>query len=364
MRSRSLARLLTAFGPVWFRRPRTPVRAVVSVTRRCNHRCGYCFSWEKPTDGEMSPEEIGRLLAGMPDLVWLDLTGGEPFSRRDIAAVVDAVLENTPSLAVLHYPTNGWFTDRVVAATERIRAQRPELDLIITVSLDGPEALHDRMRGREGAFRRALETWRALRAIPGVAVYLGSTLGPENRDAMEALRAELEERLDDFDDSVWHWNRYQVSEQFFGNAALPDDDPREDAERVRRQLARRWPFGSAVDWMEAAFLVNLQAWLDGEDLDLTCQALHGSCFVSPEGQLYPCHVWDRPLADLRERDFDLAAVWADEEVLRARDGAVEKRCGGCFTPCEAYPTLAGSPLRSIWQTARRTSKLLRTVTFA
>jgi MoaA/NifB/PqqE/SkfB family radical SAM enzyme len=315
----------------------------------------------------MTPAEIGRLLAGMPDLVWLDLTGGEPFSRRDCLEVIGEVLANTPSLAVLHYPTNGWFTDRVVAATELVRAQRPEVELLITVSLDGPQELHDRMRGRDGAFQKALETWRALREIPGVSVYLGSTLGPENRDAMEALRAELEAQLEDFDDSCWHWNRVQVSEHFFGNAGrLPAEstaaessvDP-DDAARVRRQLFRRWPFRSAVDWMEAAFLVNLQATLDGEPLDLTCQALHASCFVSPEGQLYPCHIWDRPLADLREHDFDVAAIWDDTEVLAARKGAIEQRCGGCFTPCEAYPTLAGSPLRSLWKTARRSTQLLR-----
>ena len=46
-----------------------------------------------------------------------------------------------------------------------------------------------RMRGRGGSFDRALETYRALRAVPGVQAYVGTTVGPDNRDALDALLA-------------------------------------------------------------------------------------------------------------------------------------------------------------------------------
>jgi len=325
---------------------------VIQITRRCNERCGMCRSWAFPTAGEITAPEITRLLRAMPDLVWLDVTGGEPFSRPDIADVWRRVLDDTPSLQVLHFPTNGWFTDRVAAAARAARALRPELSLIVTVSLDGPEALHDRMRGREGAWRRAAATWRALRAIPGVDVYVGTTLGPENRGALEATRAALADALPGFHDSLWHWNLYQASRLFFGNAPLRRDRAA-DARLVRRQAARRWPPRSPVDLMELAFLINLQATLDGEPLGMSCQSLRTACFVSAEAVLYPCHVWDRPVADLRAEGFDLARIWAGRGARDARRGAESLACGGCFTPCEAYPTLAGAPAAAAWRTARR-----------
>jgi radical SAM protein with 4Fe4S-binding SPASM domain len=78
------------------------------------------------------------------------------------------------------------------------------------------------------------------------------------------------------------------------------------------------------------FLVNLEGYLRGEAVGFSCQALHGSCFVSADGQLYPCHLYDRPVGSLREWGFDVAALWASQEVLHAREDVVALRCGGCF----------------------------------
>ncbi len=353
MKPRSMARLLRAFGPAWLRRPATPHRAVVALTRRCNCRCSQCSSWAMEPGQEMGPSELGRLFASMPRLVWLDLTGGEPCLRPDLLGCLEAVLDHSPSLAVLHFPTNGWFPERAAAAARLVRQRRPDVELLITVSIDGPPALHDRMRGREGSFERAVESWKLLTAIPGVEVFVGTTVGPDNRDALDELGALLRRALPGFEDRHWHWNLYQVSALFFGNAPLDGADRAADLRLVARHLRRRWPPRSPVDLMELGFLVNLRAWLAGEPLGMPCQALRSACFVSAEGQLYPCHVWDRPIADLRARGWDLRGVWAEPATLAARRGAVALDCGGCFTPCEAYPTLAGSPMRASLLTLRR-----------
>ncbi|MDP7113935.1 MAG: hypothetical protein QGH45_18335, partial [Myxococcota bacterium] len=57
-------------------------------------------------------------------------------------------------------------------------------------------------------------------------------------------------------------------------------------------------------------------------------------------------VFDRPLADLRTVGMDVGAVWSSPEVRAARRAVTRRECGGCFTPCEAYPMVVGSPLRS------------------
>ena len=113
----------------------------------------------------------------------------------------------------------------------------------------------------------------------------------------------------------------------------------------------------AESLQELGFLVNLERYLGGEPTGVPCQALRSTCFVSPEGQLYPCHVWDRPLGDLRERP--LAELWRSPEVLAARSEVERLDCGGCFTPCEAYPALAGAPVAASVQTLRRLGGLLR-----
>ncbi|MCA9685834.1 MAG: DUF1552 domain-containing protein, partial [Myxococcales bacterium] len=110
---------------------------------------------------------------------------------------------------------------------------------------------------------------------------------------------------------------------------------------AREHLERRGPPRSMVDAMELAFLINLEFYQRGEPSGIACESLRSTAFVSPEGELYPCHVWDRPLGSLRQHSF--AALWHGQRTRSARAEVERLACGGCFTPCEAYPALAGAP---------------------
>src|SRR5690606_23237770 len=102
--------------------------------------------------------------------------------------------------------------------------------------------------------------------------------------------------------------------------------------------------------------VNLDAHRRGEPAGVPCQALRSTAFVSPEGDVYPCHVYDRPLGNLRELGF--SAIWNAAATRTARRDIEALACGGCFTACEAYPALAGAPLRTAALTARRVAKMV------
>ena len=348
------AGLTRAFLPVWRgKRPDGPIRGVVALTCRCNMRCRYCRSWDKTAGKEWTPNELSRLFRQMPRLVWLDVTGGEIFARRDAQELLVACVESARQLKVFHFATNGFFADRVVEAVRAINRRRPDLYLPITVSIDGPPDIHDKLRGRDGSYVAAIECVRRLRAIPGAVVHVGTTVGPDNWRELPTLRARLGQDLDGFDDRIWHWNLVQRSAHFFGNADQEMLALDVAARLVRDHLRNRFPPSRPIEIMEALFLVNLEAHLRGEPVGIHCQALWSSCFVSADCVLYPCHVYDRPLADLRAIDFDVPAVWHAGETIEARADAVALRCGGCFTPCEAYTTLVGSPVAAVRETLRR-----------
>lgn len=348
--------LIARLTETWFHRPSTPTRVVMDLTRRCNLRCEMCHTWQVTPGHELTPAEVRSILGQMPRLCWLDVTGGEIFLRRDALELLDAVLDAAPALRMLHFPTNGWFTARTVEAVRRVRARRPEVSLIVTVSLDGPRELHDRIRGREGSYDRALETFRALRAIDGVGVYVGTTVTPSNADHVAELGEALRAAVPGFTPAEWHWNWLQISRHFFDNADLGSLPAVKSDRLVVTHLQRRGAPRSLVDLMELVFLVNLEAYLKGEPSGVTCQSLRSTCFISPEGDLYPCHVYDRPLGNLRARP--VRDVWNDPATRAARADIERLACGGCFTPCEAYPALAGAPLQTARQTLRRGLRLL------
>jgi cyclic pyranopterin phosphate synthase len=88
----------------------------ISVTDRCNFRCGYCMPREVfgadhaflPRSELLSYEELGRLVRVFADLgvSTVRLTGGEPLLRRDLEVLVSLVA-STPGISDVALTTNG-----------------------------------------------------------------------------------------------------------------------------------------------------------------------------------------------------------------------------------------------------------------
>lgn len=145
---------------------------ILHVTNVCNMRCQHCFVNFETKPNDLSFAEIETLSRDINDLIWLDIGGGEPCLRKDLADVIALFRAREVSI-----PTNGWFPDRITDVATRVAA-RISGQLIITVSLDGFEATHDDMRQR-GSFRRALETIRQLIGT-GVRVKVNTVLCERN----------------------------------------------------------------------------------------------------------------------------------------------------------------------------------------
>ena len=118
-------------------RPR-PIAVAWLVTGRCAGRCEYC-RWRSLRDmPELDSSAAHRMIDQMADagVCMVSFTGGEPLLRDDIGELVDHVAARG---MVCKLNTNGQLLTRSVDKLRR-------LDLL-QVSLDGPPAVHDRLRG-------------------------------------------------------------------------------------------------------------------------------------------------------------------------------------------------------------------------
>jgi molybdenum cofactor biosynthesis enzyme MoaA len=78
------------------RRTDEPTAAVVAATLNCNARCTMCDIWRNRVRDELRPEEHAALPASLRDV---NLSGGEPFLRDDLAAIVAAIAQAAPACA-------------------------------------------------------------------------------------------------------------------------------------------------------------------------------------------------------------------------------------------------------------------------
>jgi molybdenum cofactor biosynthesis enzyme MoaA len=126
---------------------------ILFVTGRCNARCSFCFyaqEMERSAE-QMSLAEIERLAQTVPPFEMLLLSGGEPFLRQDLAALVGLFCQHN-DVRVVSIPTNGLLPGRIESTTGRILEGNPGLKVSVNLSLDGFAEIHDSLRGVPGSF--------------------------------------------------------------------------------------------------------------------------------------------------------------------------------------------------------------------
>ncbi|MEM8710102.1 MAG: radical SAM protein, partial [Planctomycetota bacterium] len=129
-----------------------------TVTFRCNARCVMCDSWRLERQDELDLAEIDAIYSQLPRLDALRLTGGEPFVRKDLAEIAHLGAERVRP-ALVHVTTNVFLTELLL---EFARGWDRRESLHMLVSLDGPEKMHDTIRGVPRSYERAIETLRQL----------------------------------------------------------------------------------------------------------------------------------------------------------------------------------------------------------
>ncbi len=315
----------------------TPFKATLAVTARCPLRCAHCGIWQR-SEPELPAADLADSLAGLDSLVWVDMTGGEVLEREDHLELVSLLADRLPSLALFHFPTSGHQPE----AAEKLahHARRLGLSVVVSVSIDGPEALHDRLRGKPGSFRGAVETLRRLRGIAGVHAYAGTTLVEQNVDVAPSDMLDAVRRFcPDLRPGEWHVNLMQRSDHYFQNERVPLPSREASRRALLRWIRFRGVPAAPFGILELAWQGIALALLSRPALaPPICSALRSSFFVSPSGKVHPCHIWGEPLGQVGPGQ-------SVRDLLRSGRGrwlaslVANGLCPRCWTPCEAYPTL-------------------------
>lgn len=134
-----------------------PIRVYFEITRRCNLTCRHCFVSSGPKSYAGVPRElIFTILDDLHEMNVFDLrfTGGEPTFRDDWFQILSRAKALGFSLSL---NTNGVYPPGSAIIDELLSLELNQL----TISIDGMEETHDRIRG-QGAFRSSMASIERL----------------------------------------------------------------------------------------------------------------------------------------------------------------------------------------------------------
>lgn len=338
----------------------SPINLTLSVTNMCQSRCKTCSIWslyqhrrERFRD-ELRTDEIERIFRSVGHVHFFNISGGEPFLRRDLPEIVAAAIEHLQP-AVIHTPTNaimpGVIEERVGRILEIIKASGREIPFTIKPSFDGVGEKHDEIRGIAGNFEKVLDTLARLRKLqesyPNLEVGLGTIISKSNLDGIrETARYARRLGVDSYISEIAE----ERTELFnIGDGITPSPEEYAKAiEEFTSELEAGPTDGRKVSSTTLAFRrvyysYAVQTMREQRQV-LPCYAGIANVHINPYGDVWPCCVlgYQSSMGNLRDHGYDFYSIWHSEPADGIRRSIARGECH-CPLANQAYSNILCSP---------------------
>ncbi len=323
-----------------------PIHLTLFLTKRCNARCPFCFylsaeDYASSEGRELTLDEITRISSSMGNLLWLALSGGEIFLRKDLFEIVKVFYDqNKPSIILL--PTNGLLPEVIRDRAEKILRHCRKSVVTVKLSLDGPAEVHDSIRGVKGSFEKTMETYRLLGELldkyPNFELGINSVFCSLNQDNMDEV-LQIVGSLDKIKTHTVSLIRGDVSD-----GALKEVDTEKYhrmidrmASDLRNKKAPTYRFKgarlkAAQDILQRRLIYETQ--VKNRQI-IPCYAGKLNLVITEDGDVYPCESFSSrmKLGNVRDDGYDLKKILKMEKAKKVVRSIREK---GCFCTHECY----------------------------
>ena len=306
-----------------------PVYLILGLTYDCNSFCRTCFNWEqlrKDKEHELSLEEIQRTLSSLGDLLFVVMSGGEPFLRTDLPDICAFLAEHN-HVRQITIPTGAIASDRIERSVAATLQRCPATQIVVNLSIDHVGEKHDWIRGVPGNYEKAKTTYARLIALreryDNLTVNVHTCLCTYNADDLDGLFAGVRR---DFPEISFHSFEMLRGDQ-------PDKNIQPiSIEKYRDLLPRLEAYWESYGQYDT-FLRFVKTYtrrlelavLEQETQVRPCHAGTVSGVLDARGEVRMCELRP-PVGNVRDGGYDFGKVWFSEEAERQRASIRAKEC--------------------------------------
>jgi len=320
----------------------SPPFLILFINSLCNMKCEHCFYWKQLNQpDDLSFDEIVALSKDLGPIENLNLSGGEPFLRKEFAAICRQFVQQN-GVKEIYVPTNGYFTDRTVQAIREVLHESPLKQFVVELSLDGMPEFHDEFRKSKNSFRKAMETYDALAELqeqePRVQIHAISTATETNMMEIRRLTTFLFDRCP----AMTHHNLAIIR----GDRKNPtlEGPALQDYRDLYEYLRRLW--SEREEGRKGSVVEPILQWVklraaEQEQQYVPCRAGVLSAVVHANGDVGVCEQRP-PLGNLRQKSF--MEIWRSQLVGQIRRSIRDKECY-CTNEIFMWPSIIYQPVQ-------------------
>ncbi len=274
-----------------------PIAGNFELTANCNFRCKMCYVHEDCREGVLSAEEwiaIGKR-AVEQGMVFVLLTGGEPFLRPDFKEIYSALIKMGLLISI---NTNGSLIDDDMFA---FLVENPPIRMNISLYAADNE-VYKELCGREALEIVKKNIIRLHEA--GISVKINSSITPDNASEIEAIYAFGEEHGIPVTASTYMYPPVRINDKKYGSSPA-----RFTAEEAAAYLLKcREQYLTPDQLQNSAALINPDDELcDGETQEnMHCRAGKTAFWITWDGRMLPCGMFPDEGYSVRKMGFDAA----------------------------------------------------------
>ena len=310
------------------------------VTDKCNFRCKTCFNAENMENANatcLSIDEIRKISSSVGRLNTLFISGGEPVLRNDLADICEIFyLQN--KIQSIHLPTNGFYTNKAYSYTKKILGKCPNLNLTLSLPLDGLEKTHDLIKGVKGSFKKTEETVKRLSSLKknhtNLTIYIITVVNKLNLNEIIDLSEYIKNNLP-VDD---HGPSPMRGKPFDNNMSPPSHEEWHVLSEKLLEYQTYWAkkkFANKVKHFISMnrfkYMYNLYtSILRDRKLPFTCQAGGIIGVLDSNGDVKLCEMTES-IGNVRTVDYDFKKIWFSEKAEEVRKKITSCSCThACF----------------------------------
>lgn len=278
-----------------------------------------CFNYPTRPEEEIALETIKKL----PRLNFANITGGEPFIRKDIEEIVDVVRSKADRVVI---SSNGYFSERILDLFKKRR------DIGIRLSIEGLPKSNDSIRGIPDGFDRGLRTLLKLVEMGVKDIGFGMTVQEMNADDLLSLYNLSNHMGMEFATATLHNSFY------FRKTDNKIDNKEKVAKAFEALINKLLKSNSPKKWFRAFFNHGLINYIYCQPRLLPCNMGENGFFVDPYGDVLPCNGMAEKMSmgNLNEKTFD--EIWSSAQAQKVRENV--KSCRrNCWMIGSAAPAM-------------------------